>query len=813
MSLYVNRADEAIASADPNQLKARFDAKEWFDELRKINPIVPWYITYQPRMYFFPTTRGDRILTASTVCEDEWRTFVLTTQGCEHVAIEVNHIDDHKPTILTAALMNDRVARKNELSDLKLENQLLRGQLAQYRNEQVTTPKLILSWPTIFALVFLGFSLFWHSAQALTTTSTTDATNPMEMLRLNIWLEDFIKSAKNTIHTHHTTVVNVIQSSPTWIMVNLIMPYMWTCVVVCLGLVSVYKSEHKVLSLLFLCASSLSGSDWLMLSTASVQTIPSAIAQIVCVMISHIDPLGSMCLAAVIMGVTFLTSMCMSNVSFIQHSRAAAINAVVLFVSVMLRTLKVPALPIACALALVRAYTIMTTASGSTIEIRSEDGKVVAKEPAKPGVLFRFKQALRRFGQVRSSIAPLVRVNPAAVVRIETPDGIGTGFACANYIVTAGHVVGTHKVVSVCFGKAKYQSNLIRHVDGKDVALLKMPQQLQGMPRLKIASKVETEWVCVYSPDDEGAIVQSVVPGHQVDDCINYAVPTRDGMSGAPIVNPDGRVMAVHLTNTGYTGGAVIINLQDVTDPPKNNPNEDKLKAEIEELRKQLAACNQSNTSEQEVVNLIRAAIGREMQILRSELNKELGFTQAKGKTKGKNRQKMMGAKKRKQRGPVFTEEEYQKLIDEGLTPDQIRDMVDDLYKKEEAGYPEWEPLDDGYDPEDDWVFESDYDFGQKKTVVPSFKQYLARDYDASEVEDMLRSLTPSDIDALGPIYHVLVKNTSGPLCSPLICIADRYAAASGLSPPSFGMRYTQRRVPPKNGQRAPRQRAQKSTN
>ncbi|QZA73298.1 nonstructural protein nsp1a [Caprine astrovirus] len=813
MSLFLNRADEAIASGDQTQLKARFDARDWFDELRRINPTVPWYITYQPRMYFYPTLRSDRVLTASTVDEDEWRTFVLTTKGCEHIAEEVNHIPDHQATILAAALMNDRINRKRELSDLKLENQILRAELAQHRNEQATATRFVLNWPTIFALVFLGFSLFWHSAQAMTTTSTTDSTDPMGMLRLNIWLDDFIRNAKNTIHTHHTTVVGIIQSSPTWIMVNLVMPYMWTLVVICLGLISVYKSEQRVLSLLFLCASSLSGGDWLMLSTASAQTIPSAIAQVLCVLISHVDPLGSLCLSAVIMGVTFLTSMCMSNVNFIQHSRASAINTVTLLISVMLRTLKLPALPIACSLALVRAYTIMTSTSGSTIEIRSEDGKVVAKEPARPGVLFRFKQALRRFGQVRSNIAPLVRVNPSAVVRIETPDGIGTGFACANYIVTAGHVVGTHKAVSISVGKAKYQSTLARHIDGKDVALLKMPPQLQGMPRLKIASKVETEWVCVYSPDEEGAIVQSVVPGHQIDECINYAVPTRDGMSGAPIVNPDGRVMAVHLTNTGYTGGAVILTLQDVTDPPKSNPTEDKLKAEIEELRKQLAACSQSSTSEQDIVNLVRVAIGREMSILRSEINRELGFSQAKGKMKGKNRQKMMGAKKRKQRGPVFTEEEYQKLIDEGLTSDQIRDMVDDLYKKEEAGYPDWEPLDDGYDPEDDWVFESDYDFGQKRTVIPSFKQYLAREYDTNEVEEMLRSLTPSDIEALGPVYHVLVKNASGPLCSPLICVADRYAAASGLAPPSFGMRYTQRRVPSKNGQRGPRQRAQKSTN
>ncbi|QHW11791.1 nsp1a [Roe deer astrovirus] len=817
MSLYINRADEALASNDETQIKPRFDARNWFDELRRIAPTVPWYITYQPRMYFYPTIIPDRVLTASTVCEGEWRTFVLDMGGGLHKAIEVNHIPDHQPTILTAALLHDRSEKAREISDLKLETEILRGQLAFARQEYKSVPQFRMSWTTIFALVFLGFSLFWHSAHGLTTTSTTDSIDPMGMLKLNIWLENFVNRAKHVIHTHRTTVMGALRESPSWLIASTLIPHLWTIVTVVLGIMSVYKSERRVLSICFLAAATLSGGDWLFLSSASAQTVVSAVSQIVCVLVSHVDPLGAICLSSLVMFGTFLASMCCTNTEFIQQSRAASINTAVLVASIVLRTMQLPAMPIAIALAAVRAYTIITTPTGATIEVRSEDGKVVSKDPVKPGILFRFKQGLKkRFAQLRSSMPPLVRVNPTAVVRIETPDGIGTGFFCANYIVTAGHVLGPHKVVSICVGVAKYQATLARHIEGKDIALIKIPQQLQNYPRLKIATKIETEWVCIYSPDNEGAIVQSVVPGHQVDDCIDYAVPTKDGMSGAPLVNPDGRVMAVHLTNTGFTGGAQILTQADVTDPPRSTGNEDKLRQEIEDLKKQLAKCNQSST-QGDVVNLVRAAMAREMKILRDELNKELRSTpqydQAKGKTKMKARRlRMAGAKPRRQRGPVFTEEEYNRLLESGLTSDEIHDMVDRLYDKEVAGFPEWDPMDDGYDPNEDWTFESDSNFGQKQVKVPSFNQYMERDYDAKDVEDMLRSLTCADVNAIGPLYPIVAHCTGSPLCPALLCLVDRYAASNGLSPPSFGLPYTQRRVP-KNGKRGQQQRPQKSIN
>nr|UZH25318.1 ORF1a [Mamastrovirus 3] len=824
MSLYINRPDEALASSDRNQIKARFDARDWFDELRKIGPNIPWYITYQPRCYFYPTLKTDRVLTASTVCEDEWRTFVLDICNGNHAAVEVNHIPDHQPTILTAALIHDRTARTRELSGLRLDNEILRGQIAFLRNETTTTPRLMLNWPTLFALVFLGFSLFWHTANGLTTTSTTASVNPIGMLELNKWLDDFISKAKDTIHTHHTTVVNTVVSSPSWLLARAIVPYLWHVVAIILSVISVYKAQHKALSVLYVAAATMSGADWIFLASASLQTAVSAAIQVLCVVISHVDPLGSICVSTLAMFITFLVSMCFNSTEFIQHSRAASANTIILVTSLVLRTLKLPSMPLALGLAFVRAYTLLTTTAGATVEIRSEDGKVVTKENLKPGLLFRFKQRLRKFAQLRSTMPPLVRVNPTAVLRIETPDGIGTGFFCANYIVTAGHVVGQHKVVSACVGNAKYQAPVVRHVDNKDIALLKIPQPLQSYPRLKIASKIETEWLCVYSPDGEGAIVSSVTPGNQVDECLDYATPTRDGMSGAPVVNVDGRVMGVHLTNTGFTGGAQIITQADVTDPPKSTPTEDKLRAELEDLKKQLATFTQSSTHE-DIIGLIREAMAREMKILRAELNKELAsitqdqqddFSQTKkGKTKrgrGRIKLRLAGAKKRRQRGPVFTEQEYQELLDQGLSPDEIRDMVDQLYEDEVAGFPEWEEMSDGYDPDEDWEFESDSDFGQKKIVVKSFKQYLERDYDPKDVENMLNSLTAADVNAIGPLYPMVARCKAKPLCSALLCLVDRHAVLNGLSPPTMGLPYNQRRVP-KNEKRAQNQRARKSTN
>nr|WDX94316.1 non-structural protein 1ab [Bovine astrovirus] len=802
MSLYLNRADEAMSSGDPMQLTPRFNARDYFGELRKINPYGPWKISQLPRGMFYPTVEVEkkgrvkvaRILVASTVAEDEWRTFHLDGN-----VTEVNCEPDHQPIILAASLLHDRSRLKREVSDLQLQLELTRGELAAHRD--FVTEKIPraykLSWSTIFVLVFFGLSLCWHTANGLTTTSTTESVNPYEMLKLNLWLDSFIDRVKGVVHTHHTTARQILATSPTWIVANYVMPHLWVVVSCTLALISVYKAQHRTLSIAYLAASTISGADWMMISIASYQTIFSAVTQVFVVLVSHVDPVGALVLSFLVMFGTFLGGLVLTAADHIHQVRATSLNSLVLVCAIVLRVMGVSSLPLAIGFAVVRAYFALTTSSGQTIEIRADDGKVIAKEPNKPSLLFRFKQALG-LKQVRVHQPPLVRVNPSAVYRIETPDGLGTCFLCSNYIVTAGHVIGSHKVANVTYGSAKYQATLSRHVPDKDIALLKIPAQMQGAPRLKIAQKIDPTWLCVYAPDTEGTIMSTVVPGNLIDDTLDYAVNTFNGMSGAPVVNVDGRVMGVHLTNTGFTGGAQVITLGDVTDPPKSSGIEEQLRAEIENLKKQL---NQS-TGAPDIVALVREAVGREFKILRSEINahhaKASPMDQAK-KGKTKRRARLVGTvKPRRQRGPVFTEEEYQELLDKGLTPDEIRDIVDAMYDKEVAGYPDWEPMSDGYDPDEDWVFESDYDFGQKQVRVASFEQYCCRDYATKDVETLLRSLSPCDVACTGPLCRILAKAIGTPLQSPILCIMDRYAAADGLPLITGDLPFTQRKVPKK---------------
>ena len=139
---------------------------------------------------------------------------------------------------------------------------------------------------------------------------------------------------------------------------------------------------------------------------------------------------------------------------------------------------------------------------------------------------------------------------------------------------------------------------------------------------------------------------------------ISYACATRDGMSGAPVLDVNGNVLGVHQTNTGYTGGATVIRATDAAPYIDENAA---LKKGIEELKKMLReqTMNQRSVQDNEVVGIVRAAVQREIGILRDELNS------CYQKKKGKNK-KGRGARHRMlRRGQKFlTEEEYQELLD-----------------------------------------------------------------------------------------------------------------------------------------------------
>lgn len=379
--------------------------------------------------------------------------------------------------------------------------------------------------------------------------------------------------------------------------------------------------------------------------------------------------------------------------------------------------------------------------------------------------------------QLRTGMTPMVRIQPRALVRVKASDSQGTVFFCGNHIVTAGHVVSGEVSVSIVANGRSYQTTVTKFLDGKDIAFLKIPQELQATPRMKVSKKRDATWVCVVAPDGEGYFTTATTPGSTHADSISYATPTRNGMSGAPVLDVDGRVLGVHQTNTGYTGGAVILTQEDITPLPKESEVA-LLKARIAELEGKAAlvdvglaspapACaigriNQCRTlSDDDVVQLVRAAVAREFLVLRDELN------QAKGKTKkGRGKLKRLGGvvRRKRQRGPAFTEEEYKELLEKGIDPETIREMAQELLDDEseaEAGFPEWS--DPEFSDDDDvWELASQGSFDESDSGDHQSK----RSYD-SDYEQKLRIPKPGKCMEVETKNATVVYNTeprpSGP--------------------------------------------------
>ena len=205
----------------------------------------------------------------------------------------------------------------------------------------------------------------------------------------------------------------------------------------------------------------------------------------------------------------------------------------------------------------------------------------------------------------------------------------------------------------------------VRYTPTKDVAFITCPGELHPQARFKLAKNPDYSLFTVTAFVNEDVVVSTanaVVHG----ETLSYAMKTQDGMSGAPVTDRYGRVVGCHQTNTGYTGGAVIIH-QDDFHPHKPQGLEaevERLKAELELERKKHATMNQS-FNPNEIVDLVRLAVEREMQVLRDEINREFGFNQ---KKKGKTKHGRSGHRTNLRRGArMLTEEEYNELLERGL--------------------------------------------------------------------------------------------------------------------------------------------------
>nr|WAK45918.1 MAG: nonstructural polyprotein [Mamastrovirus 3] len=828
------------------------------DQLRCLpghRPNSPWDIRTVPRHMIYPTLSTDprdRVIIASSVTtENEWVTYVLDGNSWQQTICA----QDEQAVILVCALLNDKDEKEKEIATLKMENDLKTQQCA-YLRQQIPPKKsgAKWSWLSIFALLVLIFATF-KGAMALETQSTSHGVDYDKIIKLNEELDEFITIALQKNWTKQVTEVNtghyvttglgwkekILSSLNDWyenkkphttylvdivlLMVGLITPWLWEVSVFALSILIIIKSEKKVYDFFYLAAASFSQLRFSLIVLAPLQTIYTIYLTCFLAVIYYLDPIATSLISVVHLVAFSIVGMFLPDVDYIKNLRAVGSVTLVILAHWICELFGISPIVLTAVCFIWRLARLLIAMPGQVIEIRDSSGKITQKISSLEGPLFKFFQGLKaKFKQVRSVTVPLIRINPAAVCHISTGDGSkGTGFFCANYVVTAAHVMGTHKVGTVCYQGKNYQAN-VKKTSEKDMIFLEIPPALQGVPRLKLSKKYNCDWVCVLAPSGEGAFITSVVEGKAHGDTFSYPCPTRDGMSGAPLLDVDGHVLGIHQTNTGYTGGAVRLEHEDVIDPPKENTQVAALKKQIEELKMQLAQkdaapaipppkpqrpprtkdMKQCNMEDYDIVELIRIAMQREMGILREEINDSL-LQKKKGKTK-QGRGRKHGGGRRRKIGRMFTEEEYQEMLDSGLEPEQIRAIAEELYEQQ-YDFPEWS------DPEDDdevneWWFGDDYsgNVNGDDDEIPSYYQkkkkplsdYLIKEWTKESIDEMLSSLSPLEIKKAKPLLQHL--RCEDPLKKTVIvAMLDRVLTSNGLSPVSEGLDY-QQRVKPKNG-------------
>lgn len=871
--VYASKVDAAVNAG--NYTARLMLTENQIYKLRKLSehqPDAPWSIHAPPRNYVYPGIDNEhppkRVVTASSVTvNNEWVTYVLDGDDWVQCATA----PDDQSVILVCALINENKSLKREISGLKVDLQNERAQAEVYRgfyNKHQPKPRSYKG--TIVALLVLLFAFLVPSARADLTTSTTSARDPAKLVQLNEQLESFIKIALERNYTRavtdyfgevyrtsmeswtHTMMryiesrLSGMQSTPyreaVFMAISSLAPWAWHCVALILSVATVWKSKNPIPTLLYLASATITDMDFALVAIAPLQTAYTSLVVVFLAFNYWLDPMVSVAVAIIHMAAFTIVGLFLADVDYVINLRATCATTLVFTGFWVMNILQIPTSAVTGIVVAWRIWRLCSAVPPNVLEVRDVAGKVITKIPQGPGYLLRFKQAFRNpFSQVRKTTVPLARVNPAALCHISVTEqsgstSKGTGFFCGNYIVTAAHVIGSAASVNVNYNGHNYTTT-VKKKGTKDYACLNIPAALNGCPRLKISKKHDCTWVCLCAPDGAGAFLTSVVEGFEHDGAYSYPCPTRDGMSGAPLLDVDGHVLGLHQTNTGYTGGAIRLDLEDIQDQPKDNCKVQALEAELASLKAQLAA--QANAmkaqvqtqvktatqqltkpverpkeppkeqlkqslTEQDIVGLVRAAISREVQILRDELD---AFEQKKkGKTKkGRGRKHIGGAGGRvKQRGPVWTEEEYEELQNEGWEVEEIRAMVDAMYEEMYGGYgyPDYSDP----DSEDDREINEAWfggrgdggDHGYRQRNKNPLKFYVEKIWKKESIDDMLQSVCPLE-EKLCKVELEAVRKADEekmPIC---LAALDQRALDVGLAPFSDGLEFQQRK-PAKNG-------------
>nr|QKN88822.1 MAG: nonstructural polyprotein [Astroviridae sp.] len=264
------------------------------------------------------------------------------------------------------------------------------------------------------------------------------------------------------------------------------------------------------------------------------------------------------------------------------------------------------------------------------------------------------------------------------VVTICAGDRIGTGFRYMNYILTAGHVVGDDKVVEIRWKNFSCQSNVKGHIELPEcpdtLVKIALPAGLANLKPLKLSKADTSCYGSLTSFDEQRSNVQTM-QGWLIFDGNWIGVPfdTRPGHSGAPYCDKDGRLIGIHLGSQALLGAGYRLNTI---------------------LANGIDVCaKQSTQSEDEVVRKVIKGVQISFQQLcgqLEEMNERLQYleqqeqvpcyygipVQQAGRNVNKRRNRLY---RRFARMKVLTEEQYRELQEKGVSPETIREIVEQL--------------------------------------------------------------------------------------------------------------------------------------
>ncbi|AIE45877.1 ORF1ab [Human astrovirus BF34] len=633
--------------------------------------------------------------------------------------------DIHKPTALVGVLCQEHKRLtdqnrelKDEISSLKLEASLLRHEVERHRpSSPVMKP---LKHSTLFLFAFLIGLLFTQSALGFRTgkcldSDVSDTNRPQTCImwawdggvepdetvpimdRLQAWAVGF-KIRLVNYFSEENLFVSVLYNYAQ-------LAISWSVVAFMIGIYYTIKAEKPLYMLATLILATFSKVQMFAIAAIPNMEMTSTFSMWISMVMYYFNHIAAIA-SSMLVGLTcVVVCMFMADSEYIQVVKGHIIVILTMIITHLFHALQIPSWVTIVAIVAFRIVRLLSVVVGEKMEIRSVEGKIIETRPIGHSwinKISRFAQSAFR-QKVRVGVSSTARVIPNGVVVVETKETQGTGFRIQNYVTTASHVTGNEEQVKLRWGDVTAYAKVVYRHPTKDLAFIQLPQEFQNLPTYKFAKTVDDGTVVITSIEDCGVLAVAISEGVIVGDNITYAVQTRNGMSGSPVTNVDGRILGLHQTNTGFTGGAVIVKVDDL--PPQKKPQKEmELEAKIKELEERLAGQQmaQSLNSDQ-IVELVRIAVGREINILRHEMS----MLQAKGKTKGKRR----GGYKKKRK--VWTEQEYKELLEKGFTKDQLREMAETLREAEyddysddeeyEAGYPDWSEHEDDEDIEAEW--------------------------------------------------------------------------------------------------------------